>query len=180
MTEPIWNAFLTERDKAVFKASGYGARGGFGQRPALLVVDVNYAFCDERPLPILESIKRWRNSCGEDAWIAMPYLKSLIEKAHAKGIPVIYTTGVRRADNWDSGSWSWKNGRSGEDETVRPRTDVDGNDIVAAIAPGPRWLRNCAITSLPCLPLRRRSLSSCSSCVSTRTVVSGVLPSRSV
>ena len=87
MTEPIWNAFLTERDKAVFKASGYGARGGFGQRPALLVVDVNYAFCDERPLPILESIKRWRNSCGEDAWIAMPYLKSLIEKAHAKGDP---------------------------------------------------------------------------------------------
>ena len=138
MTEPIWNAFLTERDKAVFQASGYGARGGFGQRPALLVVDVNYAFCDERPLPILESIKRWRNSCGEDAWIAMPYLESLIEKAHAKGIPVIYTTGVRRADNWDNGSWSWKNGRSGEDETVRPDTYVDGNDIVAAIAPGPR------------------------------------------
>ncbi len=138
MSEPIWNAFLTERDKAVFKASGYGARGGFGQRPALLVIDVNYAFCDERPLPILESIKRWRNSCGEDAWIAMPYLKSLIDKAHSKGLPVIYTTGVRRADNWDSGSWSWKNGRTVEDESERPGTTVDGNEIVAAIAPGPR------------------------------------------
>ncbi len=68
----------------------------------------------------------------------MPHPKSLIEKARAKGIPVIYTTGVRRADNWDSGSWSWKNGHSGEDETVRPGTYVDGNDIVAAIAPGPR------------------------------------------
>jgi maleamate amidohydrolase len=138
MSEPVWNAFLTERDKAVFKASGYGARGGFGQRPALLVVDVNYAFCDERPQPILESIKRWRNSCGEDAWIAMPYLKSLIEKAHARGIPVIYTTGVQRPDNWDRGGWSWKNGRSGEDENPRPDTHVDGNEIVAAIAPGPR------------------------------------------
>jgi maleamate amidohydrolase len=71
MSEPIWNKFLTERDKTVFATSGYGARGGFGKRPALLVIDVNYAFCDERPLPILESIKRWRNSCGEDAWIAM-------------------------------------------------------------------------------------------------------------
>ena len=79
MSEPIWNKFLTERDKAVFGASGYGARGGFGKRPALLIIDVNYAFCDERPLPILESIKRWRNSCGEDAWVAMPYLKALIE-----------------------------------------------------------------------------------------------------
>ena len=80
MSEPIWNKFLTERDKAVFKTSGYGARGGFGKRPALLIIDVNYAFCDERPMPILESIKRWRNSCGEDAWVAMPYLKALIDK----------------------------------------------------------------------------------------------------
>ena len=80
MSEPIWNKFLTERDRAVFGAAGYGTRQGFGKRPALLIVDVNYAFCDERPMPILESIKRWRNSCGEDAWIAMPYLKSLIDK----------------------------------------------------------------------------------------------------
>ncbi|HZN32150.1 MAG TPA: hypothetical protein VFB88_22555, partial [Xanthobacteraceae bacterium] len=29
MSEPIWNKFLTERDKAVFGTSGYGARGGF-------------------------------------------------------------------------------------------------------------------------------------------------------
>ena len=36
MSEPIWNKFLTDRDKAVFGASGYGARGGFGKRPALL------------------------------------------------------------------------------------------------------------------------------------------------
>ena len=49
MSEPIWNKFLTERDKAVFATSGYGARGGFGKRPALLIIDVNYAFCDERP-----------------------------------------------------------------------------------------------------------------------------------
>ena len=49
MSEPIWNQFLTERDKAVFGNSGYGARDGFGKRPALLVIDVNYAFCDERP-----------------------------------------------------------------------------------------------------------------------------------
>ena len=88
MSEPIWNKFLTERDKAVFGTSGYGARGGFGKRPALLVIDVNWAFCGDRPEPILESIKRWRNSCGEDAWIALPYIRSLIDKCHDKGVPV--------------------------------------------------------------------------------------------
>ena len=65
MNERIWDKFLTERDKAVFAAGGFGARAGFGKRPVLLVIDVNWAFCGERPEPILESIKRWHNSCGE-------------------------------------------------------------------------------------------------------------------
>ena len=112
MPEPVWNQFLTERDKAVFAASGYGTRGGFGKRPALVIIDVNWAFCGDKPEPILELIKRWRNSCGEDAWTALPYIRSLIDKCHEKGVPVIYTTGVRRDDNWDAGSWSWKNSRN--------------------------------------------------------------------
>src|SRR6202035_3499678 len=137
MSEPIWNKFLTERDKAVFGTSGYGARGGFGKRPALIVIDVNWAFCGDRPETILESIKRWRNSCGEDAWIALPYIRALIDKSHEKGIPVIYTTGVRRDDNWDSGSWLWKNSRGNEDRQVIV-SNLDGNEIVTPIAPEPQ------------------------------------------
>src|SRR5215207_8870140 len=137
MSEPIWNQFLTDRDKAVFEASGYGVRGGFGKRPALVIIDVNWAFCGDRPEPILESIKRWRNSCGEDVWTALPYIRSLIDKCHEKGVPVIYTTGVRREDNWDSGSWSWKNNRNNEDvHALVP--NIDGNEIVTPIAPAPQ------------------------------------------
>jgi nicotinamidase-related amidase len=137
MSEPVWTQFLTERDKAVFEASGYGTRGGFGKRPALVIIDVNWAFCGDKPEPILDSIKRWRNSCGEDAWTALPYIKSLIDKCHEKGVPVIYTTGVRRDDNWDSGSWSWKNNRNTEDvHALVP--NIDGNEIVAPIAPSPQ------------------------------------------
>lgn len=138
MSEPIWNQFLTEQDKAVFAAAGYGSRQGFGRRPALLIVDVNRAFCGEVSEPILESIKTWRNSCGEDAWVALPFIQALRDKAHAKGIPVIYTTGVRRQDNWDSGSWAWKNRRNGEDVARIAATNRDGNEIVDMIAPGPR------------------------------------------
>ena len=110
MSEPVWNQFLTERDKQVFATSGYGAQQGFGKRPAILVIDVNYAFCGDKPEPILESIKKWRNSCGEDAWEGVKAIKKLVTAGRAKGLPVIYTTGTRREDNWDSGSWSWKNG----------------------------------------------------------------------
>ena len=137
MSEPIWNQFLTERDKAVFGTSGYGARAGFGKRPALLVIDVNYAFCGDKREPILDSIKKWRNSCGEDAWDALPVLARLIETARDREIPVIYTTGVRRADNWDSGSWRWKNSRNGEKPALRT-SNHEGNEIMPQIEPGPR------------------------------------------
>jgi nicotinamidase-related amidase len=137
--EPVWNKFLTERDKAVFAAAGYGARQGFGKRPALVIIDVNYAFCGDKPEPILESIKRWRNSCGEEAWDGVAAIAKLVMAARAKGLPIIYTTGTRRADNWDAGSWSWKNRRNGEAPKV-PVTNRDGNDIVDEIAPGPKDL----------------------------------------
>ena len=138
MSEPIWNKFLTERDKDVFAAAGYGARAGFGIRPALLVIDVSYAFCGDRPAPILESIKRWRNSCGAESWVAIGHIKRLIDKAHEKALPVIYTTGVRRADNWDSGGWRGKNSRSGE--APKTASNRDGYAIVDEIAPGPKDL----------------------------------------
>ncbi len=138
MSEPIWNKFLTERDKAVFANAGYMERAGFGKRPALLVIDVNYAFCGDKPEPILESIKRWRNSCGEEAWVGVAHIKKMIDRAHDKGVPVIYTTGIRRADNWDSGGWARKNRRNGE--APKTQSNREGYDIVDAIAPGPKDL----------------------------------------
>ena len=137
MSERIWDKFLTERDKAVFAAGGFGARAGFGKRPALLVIDVSWAFCGERPEPILESIRHWRNSCGAESWVALAHIKTLIDAAHAKSLPVIYTTGERRSDNWDAGSWRWKSTR-GDEAGGSPGGGVDGNEIVTMIAPGPR------------------------------------------
>ena len=57
MSERVWDKFLTARDKAVFAASGYGARAGFGKRPAVLVIDVSFNFCGDRPEPILDQEK---------------------------------------------------------------------------------------------------------------------------
>ena len=49
-------------------------------------------------------------------------------------MPVIYTTGVRREDNWDAGSWGWKNSRNPEDRRTIV-TNLDGNEIATPIAP---------------------------------------------
>lgn len=133
MTAPVWDEFLTDRDRAVFEASGYQQRGGFGDRPALLIVDVSKNFTGERPEPILEMIKTWHNGCGEEGWVAVGHIRRLLEAARAKDIPVIYTTGERRPDGRDSGGWSRKNRRAREDYAL----EEAGNEIVADVAPLP-------------------------------------------
>lgn len=137
MTERIWDKFLTEEDKAVFAASGYGAPGGFGKRPAILVIDVSYNFCGDRPEPILESIKRWPNSCGDRAWLGVAAIRRLIEAARIKGLAVIYTTNAYRPDRWDLGIFRSKNARVQEWSSGTAASNLDGDAIVAEIAPGP-------------------------------------------
>jgi len=137
MTEHIWDKYISERDQKVFDAAGFGRNAGLGDRPVLMVIDVSYAFCGDRREPILDSVKRWKLSCGETAWDALPILAKLIEKARNKGVPVIYTTGYSRTDKWDRGSWSWKNPRGENQEHAEPAsiTNRDGNDIMDEIAP---------------------------------------------
>jgi nicotinamidase-related amidase len=134
MSKRIWDPFLTARDCEVFAASGYAAPMGFGDRPALMIVDVSYNFCGEKPEPILESIKKWRNSCGDDAWKAIAVIRRLLDACHGKGLPVFYSTNTRRADGFDAGSWRWKNAREHEDAAK----EIAGNEIVRDVAPAPQ------------------------------------------
>lgn len=131
----VWDRFLTDRDKQVFGSAGYDAKAGFGQRPALLVIDVSYGFCGHEKAPILESVKHWRNSCGEAAWEAIPYIQKLLQAARDQRIPIFYTTGIdRRPDGFDAGGWRRKNTRSAEAEAI---AGYGSNEIVREIAPQP-------------------------------------------
>lgn len=130
-----WDDVLTERDRAVFAGSGFGKRMGFGKRPVILVVDVNYNFVGAKSEPILESIKKWRHSCGEEGWAAVEQTRKLLAAARARRIPVIYSTGQEpRKDSWNSGRWADKNSRNNEDQIDH---GIDGNAIPAEIAPRP-------------------------------------------
>lgn len=135
-TGKAWDPFLTDRDRTVLAAAGYGQRMGFGKRPALVIIDVNYNFCGDRREPILDAIKRWPNSCGEAAWDAVARIADLLAAARTKRLPVIYTTGGFRADGWDYGGWKWKYGRAKDEYAAAPR-NRRGNDIVDEIAPAP-------------------------------------------
>lgn len=125
---------FSDEDLEVMAAAGYGATMGFGKRPALMVIDVAWAFCGDRPEPVKESVKRWPNSCGEASWEAIGRIQPLLQAFRARGWPVIYTTGAWREDRWDMGSWLWKHARSREDQQATV-FDRDPNGIVSAVAP---------------------------------------------
>lgn len=133
----IWDRFLTDQDRAVHAASGYGARGGFGRRPALVVVDVTYSFTGEPGESLLDSIATWRTSCGPHAWAAVPRIADLLVVARERRLPVFFSTGIDpRPDGFDRGAWAHKSGRATEDRTPR-RHRRRGNDIVDELAPHP-------------------------------------------
>jgi len=128
----VWDDVIGESDRQIFAAAGWGRRAGFGKRPAIVVIDVNYNFCGAKREPILESIKRWHFSCGERAWDAIDAIRRILTLARRKRLPVIYTTNPRRADGFDLGVWSLKGTRSDEQVDVLGHK---GNDIVAEVAP---------------------------------------------
>lgn len=128
----IWDDVITEQDRAVYEKAGYGQKGGFGQRPALLVVDVTYDFCGDVSEPILDSIAKFRNSCGESAWEALPRIRELIAAARSKDVPIIYTHMAPRPDRVRAGGWARKNARALAPTDISKRI---GNDIPQMIAP---------------------------------------------
>lgn len=131
----IWDVFLTERDQRVYQAAGYGKRGGFGKRPALFIIDVQYNFCGDSPQAIEEGLLQYRTHCGEEAWQSVAQILPLLDMAREKDIPVFYTESGRRPDLQDSGIQVGKNFRSGEKTVI---ANTHATRTVAPLAPRPQ------------------------------------------
>ena len=101
-----WDRFLTDQDKARVAAQNRGSMG-FGERPALLLIDLYRAVFGDRSEPLSEAIKRFPSSCGPVAWEAIPHLQRLLGAARETGIPIIYSTGL------EGGIPSWRRPRQG-------------------------------------------------------------------
>ena len=90
MSRP-WDGIFTEHEEAVRAAGGYGAHGGIGERPAVLIIDVVRNFTGFPGEDQLASIKRFRQSCGPAAWEAIPFIQRLLATGRERGFPVFFT-----------------------------------------------------------------------------------------
>lgn len=126
----IWDDLLTERDKEVYQQAGLGRKPSLGIKPALVIIDVTYDFVGDKPEPILQSMKRFPLSCGEEGWQAVYQITSLLPLARQKKIPIIYSSVDKRAMSSIPGVW-----KAGAALASVPKEVPTSGEIVAEIAP---------------------------------------------
>ncbi len=111
--------------RALYRKQGFGLRMGFGQRPALLIVDMQNDFVG-RDAP---------TNCAPSAEAAIPHILRLREVCRELGLPIFYSRGVIHPSRTDEGLWQAKS--IGHKEG---RVQIDGTwgaEICEALRPGP-------------------------------------------
>jgi len=122
-----WDNFVPSEEVARYEAAGFGCPTGFGRRPALLIIDVQYRTVGTKPIPYWDAIEEFKTSCGDIAWSAVDNIAPLLAAFRTKGLPVIYPH-VARKQSYDSG-------RLGQKIPAIMDIADHGYDFVEAIAP---------------------------------------------
>jgi nicotinamidase-related amidase len=102
-----WDAYIPEEEQRAYREVGFGRPTGFGKRPALLIIDVQYRTVGTKPMPFWEAIKEFPTSCGEVAWDAVGNIAKLLTVFRANGWPVLYPY-VSPKQGFDAGRLSDK------------------------------------------------------------------------
>ncbi len=90
MAQNIWDSVIPEEERKAYEAAGFGKPSGLGQRPALLIIDVQYRTVGTTPLPFNESIKEFPTSCGQVGWDAVTNISRILKLFRANGWPVLF------------------------------------------------------------------------------------------
>jgi nicotinamidase-related amidase len=85
-----WDGIVGEGEQRVYRAAGFGRPSGYGARPALLIIDVQYRTVGTSPRPLLEAIAEFPTSCGEVGWAAVRRIEPLLALFRRHRWPVLY------------------------------------------------------------------------------------------
>lgn len=89
MNKP-WDGIISDEEQRAYRAAGFGNPSGTGERPALLIIDVQYRTVGTTPKPFWESIKEFPTSCGEVGWNAVRNIVPLLAEFRSRRWPVLY------------------------------------------------------------------------------------------
>lgn len=112
-----------ETSEQLYREQGLGQRMGFGEQPAVLVIDMQHNFCDpDAPTTLYPSILSTYDP-----------IRRLCTAARARRIPVFYTQGLVAADGSSAGLWRLKMRAHGDG-----RVQIDGSrgaEIIPELKP---------------------------------------------
>jgi len=114
----IWDDVIPRAEREIYERGGWGGRVGFGQRPALVVIDMYTAFVD----PAYPFASAGARECARA-------IRVLLDAARAGGLPVFHTRGQRTTRAVERGRWKTR----GVDAPIMERPEA--YQIVPELAP---------------------------------------------
>jgi maleamate amidohydrolase len=102
-----WDHLISDNEQKAYRAAGFGRPTGFGKKPALLIIDVQYRTVGTERRPFWEAIKEFPTSCGEIAWDAVGNIARLLAEFRRNDWPVLYPY-VSPKQGFDAGRLSDK------------------------------------------------------------------------
>lgn len=97
-----WDGVVTEEEKEIYRAAGFGKPSGMGTRPALLIIDVQYRTVGTKPAPFREAVKEFPTACGQVGWDAVQNIEKVLSLFRERGWPVLYPY-VSMKESFDTG-----------------------------------------------------------------------------
>ncbi|RCW48324.1 isochorismatase family protein [Paenibacillus prosopidis] len=128
MNSKGWEVYFSERDKQHNQLTGKKEPNGFGECPALVLIDIYYSVLGTNREPIFESMRTWPGSTGMEGWAAVDKTAELVKVARENGIPVIHVKGLQ------SGIKPWIH-RKSRPSTLSEEQRLKGYEIVDEVKP---------------------------------------------
>lgn len=127
----IWDDVIPDSDKRMFTKAGMGGTLGFGEKPAVVVVDMTYGFADSRyPL-----------GASEMGVPTAGAIRRLLEGARSKQLPIFFTTPTDRVSPAQKGHWKMnpnlpsEPGLPGPNEILEELGPMEGEVVIRKLRP---------------------------------------------
>lgn len=125
-----WQSYLGEADQAVLARGKFGRRMGFGERPAVVVIDAQRYMVGESG-----SDAQWPSSCGDVGRRAVVEIARVVSAAQAARVPCFFTRFELDRDGSDMGVYRRKRDLLESDHWCLAGST--GSQLVPQLKPGP-------------------------------------------
>lgn len=130
MESTPWDKYLDEQDRAVLSRGRFGRRMGFGERPAVVVIDAQRYMVGEAG-----NDEKWPSSCGEIGRRAVTQIQRIVEQAQKSAVPCFFTTFELDTSGNDIGVYARKRDLLQSEHWCLAGTL--GAELVPELKPGP-------------------------------------------